>query len=381
YYPPCHGYLCNLLSGGDCLILESCSDFASLDGLLKTSARADQVFRQYYKTITEQYEFRNFILLESGKYIPSRLPDLIDGARTTAAMTLSLPSTHSYNDVREAVSTAASICFAASACLSLLLDRLAAAEPRRVVGSVSAAVEWVAGRWPEPPNETFRVESRPLSWCEIYRMHRVLWTLATFQCVHRAANTRWSWSSEDLSQFTEQYVDEWRLEELQTALECLKVVYPEETVILDQLFPFLVSIPLVNNSTSPARLSIPEPPSHTTINLGGLCVWSAGRRNQAIGSHSILCRTHRSTKNPLLHVDFRAYRRIGIPIWDDVRLHQIGLVRAPRNLLSLEGAGPQGLNEVSPICTYYTWWSLANDGDIDPLLDHRSIAHLSRHEN
>ncbi|KAJ5827515.1 hypothetical protein N7447_004278 [Penicillium robsamsonii] len=365
------------------LILESCSDFASLDGLLKTSARADQVFRQYYKTITEkimkncpiisqglQYEFRNFILLEAGKFIPSSLPELIGGARTITVMPLSLPSIHSFDAVREAVSTAASIYFAASACLSLLLDRLAAAEPRRVVGPVSAAVEWVEGRWPEPPNETFRVKSRPLSWCEIYRMHRVLWTLATFQCVHRAATIRWPWSSEDRSQFTEQYVDycqgRWKLEELQTASECLKVVYPEETVILDLLYPFLVSIPSADNSARPARLSIPEPPSLTTINSGRLCVWSAARRNGAIGSHGILCRTHRFTKNPLLHVDFGAYRRIGIPIWDDVRLHRIGLVPAPGNLPSLVGAGPQGLNEAMSICTYYTWWSLANEGDIYP---------------
>lgn len=35
-------------------IFEFCTDFASLDGLLRTSARADQVFGEYYKTITER---------------------------------------------------------------------------------------------------------------------------------------------------------------------------------------------------------------------------------------------------------------------------------------------------------------------------------------
>ncbi|KAJ5856262.1 uncharacterized protein N7529_010206 [Penicillium soppii] len=255
------------------LILECCSDFASLDGLLRTSARADEVFRHYYKTITEQimkncpiisqglqYEFRNFIFLESGNFNSASLPELIDGARMTAVVPLSLPSIHSFNAVREAVSTAASIYFAASACLSLLLDRLAVAEPRRVVGPVSAVVEWVVGRWPEPPNEIFHVKPRPLSWCEIYRMHRVLWTLATFYCVHRAANTRWSWSLEELSSFTEQYVDKcwktWHLEEFQTASECLEAVYPKETAILDHNFPFLVSIPSANKSISQAPLGV-----------------------------------------------------------------------------------------------------------------------------
>ncbi|OQE16614.1 hypothetical protein PENFLA_c027G03711 [Penicillium flavigenum] len=281
------------------LILESCSDFASLDGLLKTSARADQVFRQYYKTITEQimkncpntskglqYNFRNFILLETGKFIPASLPELLNGGRTRTVVPLSLHSIHSFNAVREAVSTAASIYFAASACLSLLLDRLAAAESRRVVGPVSAVVEWVAGRCPEPPNETFRVEHRPLSWCEIYRMHRVLWTPATFHCVHRAANSRWSWSSEELNSFTEKYVDgcweRWNLEELQTASECLQIIYPEETAILDHNFPFLVSIPSENKSTSQTPLFIPEPPSDTSLVSKGLSVWHAGQINRAI---------------------------------------------------------------------------------------------------
>jgi hypothetical protein len=67
------------------LILQYCSDFATLDGLLRTSARADQVFRQYYKTITEQimkncptisqglqYELRKIILLKSGNFIPAK---------------------------------------------------------------------------------------------------------------------------------------------------------------------------------------------------------------------------------------------------------------------------------------------------------------------
>jgi hypothetical protein len=94
------------------LILEYCSDFASLDGLLRTSARADQVFRQYYKTITEQitenypiisqglqYEFRNFIFLESGYFIPASLPELLDGARMIAVVPLSLPFIHSFDAV------------------------------------------------------------------------------------------------------------------------------------------------------------------------------------------------------------------------------------------------------------------------------------------
>jgi hypothetical protein len=70
---------------------------------------------------------------------------------------------------------------------------------------------------------------------------------------------------------------------LQTASECLEVVYPEETAILDHNFPFLVSIPSANKSTSHAPLCIPELPSEISLNLGGLSVWHARKRNSAIG--------------------------------------------------------------------------------------------------
>jgi hypothetical protein len=72
-------------------ILEACTNFASLDGLLRASARADQVFGEYYQTIAErvgkncpilsqglQFAFRDIVLLESeGIFTPSSLPELL----------------------------------------------------------------------------------------------------------------------------------------------------------------------------------------------------------------------------------------------------------------------------------------------------------------
>lgn len=127
------------------------------------------------------------------------LPDSID---TPSAVRLSLPAEHSLGAVRKVVSIPGHICYAASACLHALLDRLIVAEPRRVVGSLSA-VEWIGGRLSEAQSEPFRITYHPPSWAETYRTQRILWTLATFSCVLHAANTQWDWSLEDKNSFTE----------------------------------------------------------------------------------------------------------------------------------------------------------------------------------
>lgn len=163
-------------------IFEFCTDFASLDSLLRTSARADQVFGEHSKTITErvlkncpilssglQYEFRNIVLLESNKtsFTLSSLPVLLDSIDTSSAVRLSLPAEHSLGAVRKAVSIPGHICYAASACLHALFHRLIVAEPRRVVGSPSA-VEWIEGRLSEAQSEPIRITYHPPSWAETY---------------------------------------------------------------------------------------------------------------------------------------------------------------------------------------------------------------------
>jgi hypothetical protein len=373
-------------------ILEFCADFASLDGLLRASAQADQVFGQYYKTITErvmkncpilshglQYEFRNIILLESeGTFTPASLPELLDGAYTTSIVPLSLPTDRSFGAVRKAISIAASICHAASACIHILLDRLMIAEPRRVVGSPSNSVEWVEGRLSEPPSEPIRITYHPPSWAETYRTHRILWTLATFSSVLHAANTRWDWSLEDKNSFTERYVKEcwlkWRLQELKTIAECLAVIYPSETIFLDNRFPFLVTIPSLEKSpsTAPARLMIPKlakPPKSPAADEDWTMFYGrAGRQNGAVGTYRNHLRFHQYVMHPLKYVDFQAFRRLGIPIWDNWRLCLIGLVTRPRDRFCADSSVfddlPEGLENQSPACALFIWWSLVKREDI-----------------
>ncbi|KAG2027793.1 hypothetical protein GB937_000236 [Aspergillus fischeri] len=373
-------------------ILEFCADFASLDGLLRASAQADQVFGQYYKTITErvmkncpilshglQYEFRNIILLESeGTFTPSSLPELLDGAYTTSIVPLSLPTDRSFGAVRKAISIAASICHAASACIHILLDRLMIAEPRRVVGSPSNSVEWIEGRLSEPPSEPIRITYHPPSWAETYRTHRILWTLATFSSVLHAANTRWDWSLEDKNSFTERYVKEcwlkWRLQELKTIAECLAVIYPSETISLDNRFPFLVTIPSLEKSpsTAPARLMIPKlakPPKSPAADEDWTMFYGrAGRQNGAVGTYRNHLRFHQYVMHPLKYVDFQAFRLLGIPIWDNWRLCLIGLVTRPRDRFCADSSVfddlPEGLENQSPACALFTWWSLVKREDI-----------------
>jgi hypothetical protein len=318
-----------------------------------------------------QYQFRNIILLESdGTLTPSSLPELLDGAYTSSidVVPLSLPPSHSFGAVRKAISTAASICHAASACIHILLDRLMAAEPRRVLAG-SDSIEWIEGRLSEPPSEPIRITYHPPSWAETYRTHRILWTLATFSSVLHAANTRWDWSLEDKDSFTEGYVKEcwqkWHLEELKTIAECLAVVSPSETITLDDRFPFLVTIPSLEKSpsTAPTRLIIPNPPQNPAADKDwNMIYWAAGHPNSTVGYYRNNLRLYRYLKHPLKYVDFRAFRRFGIPIWDNWRLYLIGLVSRPRDQFCADTSVfddlPDGLENQGTSRTLFTMWSL-----------------------
>ncbi|KAJ5880213.1 uncharacterized protein N7473_011266 [Penicillium subrubescens] len=367
-------------------ILEFCTDFASLDGLLRTSARADQVFGKYYKTITErvmknclilshglQYEFRMIILLELEKtsFTLSSLPVVLDSINTPSDVPLSVPADHSLRAVRKAVSIAGNICYAASACLHVMMDRLMAAEPRRVVGSPSA-VEWIEGSLSEVQSEPIRIRYHPPSWAETYRTHRILWALAIFSCVLHAANTRWDWSLEDKDSFIERYTRvglTWRPEQLKTIAECLCILNPSEAIALDHRFPFMVTIPSFLHS--PARLIIPNPPERNqAVDKDWEKIYRlAGRQNGAIGTYRQLLRVHWPPRPPLQSGDLRVFRRLGIPIWDDWRLHLIGLIDRPSDSNCLDSSVfdylPKELASWSTACALFTWWDLAKKGDLD----------------
>lgn len=320
-------------------ILEACTDFVSLDGLLRASARAGRVFGEYYQTITErvmkscpiisqglQYAFRNIALLESDSiFTPSTLLGLEDDRYATLVTPLALPASCSLEGVRKAVGIAASIPRAAFACIDVLLERFSAAEPRRVINDHGQAFNWVVGRSEPPLSEPFRVKYHPPSWAEIYRVHCTLWTLTIFDCVLHAANTRWEWSLEDKTSFIEQYIKEcrptWRVEELKTIAECLGDIYPGEIRTVDGRCPFLVTIPSPEKilSISPAYSIISDSLKNLTEGKDWDWIYWKGRGpNSAIGIYRSLFAAFRSTWNqPLNYVNFRAFRRLGIPIWDD----------------------------------------------------------------
>jgi hypothetical protein len=375
-------------------ILEACNDFASLDGLLRTSARVDQVFGEYYQTITDQvmkncpiisqglqYAFRNIALLESDSmFTPSTLPELGDDRYSTSVMPLALPAGCSLEGVRKAVDVATSIHRAAFACIDVLLERFSAAEPRRVINDHGQAYEWVVGRSSEPPqNERFHVKYYPPSWAEIYRTHRILWTLAIFDCILDAANTRWEWSLEDKGNFIEQYVKKcrppWRAEELKTIAECLSDIYPNETITLDNRCPFLVTVSSPENmpSTAPAHSLIPDSSKNSTEEKDWERIyWKGGGPNAAIGTHRSICLALRSIpKQPLKYVNFRAFRRLGIPIWDDWRLHLMGLVKRPEDRFCPDSSvfedlpDPKGPSTIPMSFALFTWRSLAEKNDIN----------------
>lgn len=71
--------------------------------------------------------------------------------------------------------------------------------------------------------------------------------------------------------------------------------------------------------------------------------------------------------NPLWELDFRAFRRVGIPLWDRWRLYQMRLMKISRSVLSPEGnlvGGEADCIEWSRWGVIYTWCSLAEDDDV-----------------
>lgn len=77
-------------------------------------------------------------------------------------------------------------------------------------------------------------------------------------------------------------------------------------------------------------------------------------------SHSSPVATSPAWRNPLLRVDFRVFRQLGIPLWDRGQLYRLGRINQPRPIFSPEGnlvGGPHELDETPTPYLVYSWFT------------------------
>ncbi|CEO58406.1 hypothetical protein PMG11_03135 [Penicillium brasilianum] len=368
-------------------ILELCHDFTSLDGLQQISPRVKEAFEGSFKNITEQvlrncsltshglhYYFTLLSSIRSTSFTPQALLEELASPPGDIMRPISLSTTHSLAAVQQTVNTAAKIHLTACACLQHLLNRLKSAEPHRPMASTATVVDWTVDRRHPPPKagEIIRFDVDPPSWIETYRTHRGLWKLELFQQIHHAATNHWLWSTHDLNYFIEQYL-EWCLwpggiEEPQTISECVVVLCSSAPTILSHQAPYLVAVP------SPAELTVhtcwplPNVQDTEVDSKWGRSPRYVQNRNSVLSSFNALRGGEKGRGYHILwKVDFKAFRQLGIPLWDMWRLYQMRLMHQSRSVLSPRGDLVGGWSDITewprPI-EAYVWFSLAEEGDM-----------------
>ncbi|KAF3397754.1 hypothetical protein F1880_005642 [Penicillium rolfsii] len=363
-------------------ILEACDDFTSLDGLLQIFPHMELVFNARRESILRNVLSRCTLLsgrlhklfyivlaIESTTFTPSSLLGLLRGPMEIHFPQSSITST---GPTRKAIATAAKIHRTACACLQTFLDRINVAKPCRPKDSLEQTIKWINGEAPEPEGEVFEFKgTQSPSWVEQYRVHRVLWLQEIFINIYDAASTRWSWSEEDLVHFAAEY-GTWtwlklREQEIVTVIECLRDLSKKElpTSKPELGLPYLTVRLLPEDLKLEVCWPLPEIPGDSLdVPSWGQHVQSTEFQSPSIPYHRLLCSRITTPRNPLLKVDLRVFRRLGIPLWDRWRLYKSGLIDQPRAVRSPDGdlvGGPQEQLEGPTPYIVYTWYSLAKN--------------------
>ncbi|OQD85380.1 hypothetical protein PENANT_c010G07432 [Penicillium antarcticum] len=146
------------------IVLESCGDFASLDGLLQISPRAEQLFNASYKSVTEhvlrscplssERPHNHFTLLlstDSTTFTPTALLKRLDRLLGDAVEPISILTVNSVAAVHQALRTAAKVQLTACAFLHRYFNQLKCAKPRLSTAPTDERISWVykTGSFPE----------------------------------------------------------------------------------------------------------------------------------------------------------------------------------------------------------------------------------------
>ncbi|OQD61419.1 hypothetical protein PENPOL_c017G07933 [Penicillium polonicum] len=369
-----------------CQILESCCDFTSLDGLQQISPRVKEAFNGSFKNTTEHvlrncsltshglhYYFTLLASILSTSFTPQALLEELAGSPGDVMRPISLSTTHSLAAVHQTVNTAAKTHLTACACLQHFINRLESAEPRRPMASDANVVDWVNRRLPPPKGgERIQFDVDPPSWIESYRTHRGLWKLELFHQIHNAATNHWLWSTHDLDCFIEQYM-EWSkypggIEELQTISECVVELCSSKPTILSHRASYLVAVPSPTDLTVQTCWPLPNIQDTSVDSTWRRSPTFAEGRNAVLGYFNALRGGEKGRSyHALWKVDFKPFRRLGIPICDMWRLYQMRLMPQSRSVLSPRGnlvGGESEQTEWPPSIRAYVWFSLAEEGDV-----------------
>ncbi|KAJ5132057.1 hypothetical protein N7448_006215 [Penicillium atrosanguineum] len=193
-------------------------------------------------------------------------------------------------------------------------------EPRRPMASDANVVDWVNRRLPPPKGgELIQFDVDPPSWIETYRTHRGLWKLELFHQIHNAATNHWLWSTHDLDCFIEQYLEWCRypggIEELQTISECVVDLCSSKPTILSHRASYLVAIPLLFDLTVQTCWPLPNIQDTQVDSTWRRSPRFVKGRNAVLGSFNALRGGEKGRSyHALWKVDFKAFRRIGIPL-------------------------------------------------------------------
>jgi hypothetical protein len=345
-----------------------------------------EAFNGWFKNITENvlrncsltshglhYYFTLLASILSTSFTPQALLEELASSPADVIRPISLSTTHSLAAVHQTVNTAAKIHLTACACLQRFISRLESAEPRRPMASDANVIDWVNRILPPPKGgELIQFDIDLPSWIETYRTHRGLWKLELFHQIYNAATNHWLWSTYDLDGFIEQYLEWCRnpggIEELQTISECVVDLCSSKPTILSYRASYLVTIPPPTDLAVQTCWPLPNIQNTQVDSTWRRSPRFAKGRNAVLGSFNALRGGEKGRSyHALWKVDFKAFRRLGIPLWDMWRLYQMRLMAQSRSVLSPRGnlvGGESEQTEWPPWIEAYVWFSLAEEGDV-----------------
>ncbi|KAF7114221.1 hypothetical protein CNMCM5793_007799 [Aspergillus hiratsukae] len=376
-------------------ILKSCCDFTSLDGLLQMSPVVNDVFDYFYADITEavlrscpmtghgiEENFQFLVAIYSKTtFTPATIIDFLqrkpgDPLPPALEAFQSLRAINSVTAFRQVVATVAKIHRLACACLDTFIHRIKTTTPSRATVSDGKLYDWLWNHAPDPPAEPFQSKgTHHPHWVEQYRVHRVLWAMQIYTELCAAAETRWSWSQDNIDRLFDKSVTTGhsvtlREDEVPVITECLNDLSPTPLATVHVKFPALTQLPSPESLAVRSYWALPDIPQDTTTiapkrrspSSWGRRITHAQNRGFGMMFYGLVGGYWHNPQGALWRCDTRAFRRLGIIFWDEWRLYQMELIAMPNRALSPEGEYVGGKDERSQLTVAYVWFSLAKNG-------------------
>ncbi|KAL4867880.1 hypothetical protein BDV12DRAFT_170488 [Aspergillus spectabilis] len=245
----------------------------------------------------------------------------------------------------------------ACACLALIQSNFVSALSKCEVPTISVF-------------DRVRKASEPFSFTEEYRVYSSLWHLQHYSSLRQAATGRWGWDEMSI-QGLDAYTP-WNKIYYQTGTEKIWTTaallsdlgltpiyghhpfqhheprlaqdpegeessrgswsFPEHTPL-----PFFPSfdLPPAHDISHPSRIWASPPPPDKTEGTEAWCLIAERRtlhpRQCMLFSRASSSLTREREPISQAFVDFRPWRRLGMPIWDEWRMYKLGLFNFPRN--------------------------------------------------